>query len=638
VKSPATPPTPPTPPTPGPASLLGMPLLIWRTVAPLRWEQIVYRPWRMAQKRLYRHVPVFAERWRRVAGPGPPVSGVGIEAIQGMLREEGAAHLLPAPDATLVEEWEAFQAGRFTFLGRSRTLPAPDWNARYESHLWNFQLHYFSWTLDCVRQRVETGAKEPFERCRRLIEQWIDEARPGRSDGWDAYPLSLRVVHWIYGYCLLATIEPALSAAFLDRWRGSMHRQLAFLSHHLEHHLLANHLFKNAKALVIGGVLFGERRWLREGLRLLWRETEEQVLPDGGHFERAPMYHAQTLADLLECVAVLRRIGEPIPPEAAARLSAMVAFLDAVRDQPGDRLAAFNDTASTRDTRPGPLLETARRLGIPLPAPCPPNQAIARQFPETGYHVWIRSDASGEMIEKILVDTGPPSVSYNTAHAHCDLLSFELHLGGHLWIADTGVHGYGGDPFRAYCRSTWAHNTITIDGQEQSEIWGTFRMGRRAEPLSATSQGEADEWTCQAAYRPGLHRGLRHQRRFRRAPDGSWTIEDRILAPAAKRRTSPPRWLVESFLHLTPEISVEREGVAPGLRLSRGTVHYRLLPFGESLPEIEIHRAVEGNPEGWLFPAFGVAVPGTMLTCRWTIGADQPFGFRLLPEPAGEAP
>ncbi|MGA1368899.1 MAG: heparinase II/III family protein [Blastocatellia bacterium] len=619
-----------------PADPLGMVRLIWRTVAPLRWEQLVYRPWRVAQKRLYRHVPVLAERWRRVTEPGPPVDRAGLEAIQGLLREEGAAHLLPAPDATLIEEWEAFRAGRFTLLGRSRTLPAPDWNARYESHLWNYQLHYFGWTLDCVRQRVERGIQEPLERCQRLIEQWMDEACPGRSDGWDAYPLSLRVVHWIYGYCLLATIESTtdrpLPASFLERWRGSMHRQLAFLSGHLEYHLLANHLFKNAKALVIGGVFFGERRWLAKGLRLLWREVEEQVLPDGGHFERAPMYHAQTLGDLLECVALLRRIGEPIPSEVATRLSAMVDFLDAVQEQTGDRLAAFNDTAATRETRPGPLLETARRMGLPVPAPCPASQGRSRQFPETGYHIWIRSDASGQMTEKIIVDTGPPSVSYNTAHAHCDLLSFELHLDGHLWIADTGVHGYGGDPFRAYCRSTRAHNTLTIDGEEQSEIWGTFRMGRRAEPLDATSQGAADEWTCLAAYRPGLHPHLRHERRFRRAPDGSWTIEDRILPPSAKRRGSPPGWQVESFLHLTPEISVERDGAGPGVRLSRGTVHYRLLPFGESLPEMEIHRAVEGAAEGWLFPAFGVAVPGTMLTYHWTISENQPFGFRLLPQ------
>ena len=621
-----------------PASQLGRLRLIWRTVAPLRWEQIVYRPWRMAQKRLYRHVPILAERWRRATEPGPPVSRAGLEAIQGLLREEGAAHLLPAPDAALVEEWAAFPAGCFTLLGRSRTLPAPDWNARYESHLWNYQLHYFGWTLDCVRQRVEANAKEPLDRCQKLIERWIDEARPGRSDGWDAYPLSLRVVHWIYGYCLLATIEStsdlALPTAFLDRWRGSMHQQLAFLSRHLEHHLLANHLFKNAKALVIGGVFFGERRWLAQGLRLLWREVEEQVLPDGGHFERAPMYHAQTLGDLLECVAVLRRIGEPIPPEATMRLAGMVAFLDALRDSPADRLAAFNDTAATRETRPGPLLETARRLGVPVPAPCPPNQSVAWQFPETGYHVWMRSDASGHTDEKIVVDTGPPSVSYNTAHAHCDLLSFELHLGGHLWIADTGVHGYGGDPFRDYCRSTRAHNTITIDGQEQSEIWGTFRMGRRAEPLDASSQGETDEWTCLATYRPALHPRLRHERRFRRALDGSWTIEDRILAPA----TSQPVWHVESFLHLTPEIRVEQGTTGPGVRLSRGTVHYRLLPFGDIPPAIEVHRAVEGIPEGWLFPSFGVAVPGTMLTYRWTIGADQPFGFQLIPEREEPAP
>jgi uncharacterized heparinase superfamily protein len=643
VKS--SPPTPSTPPTPcGPRPTLG---LLWRTIAPLRWEQIVYRPWRVVQKRLYRNLPIVGRRWRGVPDPAPSADETGLEAIRGMLREEGAPHLLPPLDTSLREERAAFRAGCFTFLGRTRCLPVPDWNARYESHLWTYQLHYFPWTLDCARQWVEEGAEDPLKRCQQLIEGWIDEAQPGLSDGWDAYPLSLRVVHWIYGYSLLEGILPtsdhAHSRPFLDRWRGSIHQQLAFLERHLELHLLANHLFKNAKALVIGGVFFGERRWLTRGARLLWREVEEQILPDGGHFERAPMYHAQTLGDLLECVALLRRIGEAIPSEVDQRLPLMVAFLESLsegwEDGLEERLAAFNDTASTQETRARPLLETACRMGIAVPAPCPPSQGGMRNFPETGYHSWLRTDASGSVTEKIIVDTGPPSVSYNAAHAHCDLLSFELHLAGALWITDTGVHGYGGDPFRTYCRSTRAHNTITIEGKEQSEIWGTFRMGRRATPLFALSNGSHDEWRCVAAYRPGHHRDLCHERQFRRATDGSWTIEDRLIDEVGSRHRTVRSRQVESFLHLPSEVevAVEGHGEPHSLLLSRGASRYRLVPIGDLPVELHLHRATPGSPEGWLFPTFGVAIPGTMLTYRWQVRDGQPFGFSLLPEVLPEA-
>jgi uncharacterized heparinase superfamily protein len=87
--------------------------------------------------------------------------------------------------------------------------------------------------------------------------------------------------------------------------------------------------------------------------------------------------------------------------------------------------------------------------------------------------------------ERVVVDAGPPSATYNTAHAHCDLLSYELWLRGRPLFVDSGVHGYDGDKFREYARSTRAHNTVVFDGREQSEVWATFRMGARARVLKA---------------------------------------------------------------------------------------------------------------------------------------------------------
>src|SRR5262249_23055062 len=147
--------------------------------------------------------------------------------------------------------------------------------------------------------------------------------------------------------------------SFRASWRASIYQQLDFLHHHLEYHLLANHLLKNAKALVIGGLFFAlgqqGQQWLAAGQQLLWRELNEQVLADGGHYERSPMYHAQTLADGLECFALLQAFGYLKQDKQAVtrRLRTMADFLAALSYDDGT-LALFNDSANTDETRPAP--------------------------------------------------------------------------------------------------------------------------------------------------------------------------------------------------------------------------------------------------------------------------------------------
>ena len=184
---------------------------------------------------------------------------------------------LRRPLAEQAARWEALPDGRFTFLHKTLELGEPDWNQRYESHLWNYQLHYFDYAVWCARVWIERGEPRFWQACQALIASWIARARVGQSDGWDAYPTSLRLVNWIYAYCLLA--ERDLPPAFRASWCASIYRQVDFLRHHLEYHLLANHLLKNAKALVIGGLFFAAdkrgQQWLACGQQLLWRELAE---------------------------------------------------------------------------------------------------------------------------------------------------------------------------------------------------------------------------------------------------------------------------------------------------------------------------------------------------------------------------
>jgi len=585
------------------------PMLLLRTISHLRWEQLAYRSLRIAQYRFYRTFPQLTSRWTEQNGKAPDVAAETIRIFRSVF-EQSFAHLnglLEQYDQRLVD----LAQGRFTFLDRTLKLDPIDWNRRYESHLWNYQLHYFGFAVWCARAFVERGDEKAWRCCQSLIESWIEQARIGRSDGWNVYPTSLRVVNWIYAYAIVASSSD--DRQFLERWRASIYRQLDFLSRHLELHLLANHLLKNVKALVVGGLFFNHEGWLAKGERLLWRELGEQVLGDGGHYERSPMYHAQALADFLEGYALLRAFNRIPRVEAIEMgLRAMARFLD-VMTWPDGALALFNDSANTEETEPLPILDAAARIvGRD-------DERFVPAFPETGYYVWCSPDES----EKIIVDAGPPAVDYNPAHAHCDLLSYELWLGGLPFIVDSGVHGYGGDRFREYCRSTRAHNTVMFDGREQSEVWGTFRMARRAELLGVEVNSDERRWSFWGSYSPYYDSRLVHERHIGREPAGDWVIADVAQSGDAERASS--------FIHLHPLVSVvsaQRSEVGSLMVECRlGDLTALIEPFGVESCEIVV--GAEAPIQGWYFPDFGVAQPSATIRfdCRVKVG--EAFGYRI---------
>jgi uncharacterized heparinase superfamily protein len=581
-------------------------LLLFRTLRHLHWKQIVYRPLRVAQFSLYRTVPQLVSRWHDLQKPAPQPASETVARIREVF-ENTFDHLKP-PLEKFDQRLSDLIEGRFSFLNRTLNLNSIDWNRRYESHLWNYHLHYFGYAIWCARAFVERGNEGAMQACRELIRSWSEEARIGRSDGWDIYPTSLRVVNWIYAYSIVA--DHCDDRVFLERWRTSIYRQLEFLNLHLEYHLLANHLLKNVKALVIGGLFFNQEKWLLKGKRLLWREVEEQVLEDGGHYERAPMYHAQVLADLLECYSLLKITNHVSQPAAVeSKLRAMARFLEAMSYQDGT-LALFNDSADTEETRPGPIVEAFEKIAGYDETP----QATA--FPQTGYYLWVSPDEK----EKIIVDAGPPSVDYNTAHAHCDLLSYELWLDGRPFIVDSGLHGYGGDRYREYCRSTRAHNTVMFDGREQSEIWGTFRMARRAGSIGAEVDSANQSWNFRGKYCPYYDSKVIHERHICRERGGAWLIEDRLVSGMVDRATS--------FIHLHPSVRARKVNESePCIECRAGQITVVIESFAAE--RIKIIEGQESPAQGWYFPDFGIALPSQTICLEYRMRNDEPFGYKI---------
>lgn len=382
-----------------------------------------------------------------------------------------------------------------------------------------FHAQYGEEVLGLAREGDAEGA-------RAAMLAWIESNPPRPGDAWHPYPLSTRVGNWLAALALEP--EAATSAVVESLWR-----QLLHLDRNVEHDVLGNHVIRNTRALVLGGVAFASSRLIDHGLSLLARELPEQVLSDGGHYERSPVYHLIVLRDLLEVDAVL---PGSVPGEVLARMRSFAAALA----RPDGAPALFNDGA----------LDLVPALDLP------PARDGLSLFPETGYAV-LRRDGVW-----LAFDCGASAPSFLPAHAHADALSFQLWIDGRPVVIDPGMPTYEPGAERDWFRGTRAHSTVSVDGRDQFELWGAFRSG----PLPRVELLEAGEGGFSAAVD---WKGARHRRRI--ALDGRTVVVEDVVEGRAVETTI-------SSLPLAPETQA-------GVTATAGTAERESRPLSERLYE-----------------------------------------------------
>jgi uncharacterized heparinase superfamily protein len=377
-------------------------------------------------------------------------------------------------------------ASRFRFLNVEHAMPPQGgWNATALEKLWLYNLHYFE----------DLNAEGAYDRTAwhsALMQRWVAENPPTFGNGWEPYPTSLRIVNWVK-WALAGNTLPTSCVQ-------SLATQTRWLCKRLEVHLLGNHLFANAKALVFAGLYFEgpeAGQWLAKGLSILAPELHEQVLADGGNFERSPMYHAIFLGDMLDLLNIAGAYTNHVPKKLVVTWrDASLRMLDWLlgMTHPDGQIALFNDAAFGIAATADELANYAGRvLGIEaVLSGLPRRRALENsksglhlsQWADSGYIRLQCADAAA------LLDVAPIGPDYLPGHAHADTLSFELSVLGQRVIVNGGTSRYGLGPERQRERQTVNHSTVEIDGQSSSEVWCGFRVARRAYPFNlVVSQG-----------------------------------------------------------------------------------------------------------------------------------------------------
>ena len=522
----------------------------------------------------------FLERARPGARDPSWVAGRRPPPVPSLRLQPVADWLLPDPQANTAE---ALREGRFTFVGDERRIGwPPDWNPAGAPLLWRYNLHYLEWI----------HALPPRERLEAALD-WERRHPPAAGAvGWAPYPTSLRLPT----LCLLAANSRDVAALWPTIWRQAEH-----LSRRLEYHLLGNHLLENGLALAFTGACFDgpdARRWLATGLGILREQLPEQVLADGMHFERSPMYQIR----LTHALALLANTGHPearaLVAEPLARMrSALMATC-----HPDGGIALFNDAAFGIYPEPAAVSAFVSATLGTATDPEPPAS-----LPEAGYHV-----GRGPAGDMVICDSGPLGPDYLPGHAHGDIFSYELSLGGQRVVVDAGTHDYVPSEMRRYCRSTAAHNTLTVGDADQAEFWGAFRVGRRGRPHDVRRVPEADGFALS-----GWHDGFRHlpgrpvhRRTFRWHSAGTLAVVDEVTSGVAVTAASR--------IHLHPACTIEGvDGMI--LRAVRDGVPFTVTVTEGPAPRIE---------EGWYCPRFGTRQRNSVVVLEST-GSVLRFGYTI---------
>ncbi|WKK76262.2 alginate lyase family protein [Marivirga salinae] len=338
----------------------------------------------------------------------------------------------------------------FIILSIEKQFDSVDWNYSNNGKLWCYNLNYFDFLLQDDLSK-DNGLT--------LINDYISKTET-LKDGLEPYPISLRNINWIK-FIVLHNIKDNKIDSFI--FSCYVH-----LIKNLEYHLLGNHLLENAYSLFIGSVYFNDEKLFIKSKKLLKQELEEQILDDGAHFELSPMYHHILFERLLDCINFAKSSNafkdHLFLDFLTQKAELMLGWLKEMKMNNGE-MPLLNDSTTGIAKSGKELIKYAENLGV---------KSKTTNLGSCGYRKYINQDW------ELVADAGKPGPNYIPGHAHADIGNFILYYDNKPFIIDPGISTYDKNERRNLERSTEFHNTVVVNDQNQSDVWGGFRLGKRA--------------------------------------------------------------------------------------------------------------------------------------------------------------
>lgn len=488
------------------------------------------------------------------------------------------------------------------------------------------------------------------------LRSWLDQCPPLTGPNWTSpLELGIRLINWSLVWQLVGGEASAMFAGESGQklradWLGSIHAHCRTIARHLSRHSSANnHLIGELAGLFVGATTWPcwkeSGAWLEQARRELEHEAVAQFSRDGVNREQAFAYHMFSSEFLFVAGLLGQASGQPFSRSYWASLQRALRFLRSVRDVGGhlpmvgdaddgcvfrldasgmDRAAqllALGDTVfgGRLDAHPG-----VRWLLHALPGGRPDCDAhevdTGWAFPDGGYLLFGKHFGQEQEIKGML-DCGPLGYLGIAAHGHADALALTLSVAGEECLVDPGTYSYWQEQkWRDYFRGTSSHNTVRIDGLDQSVSGGRFMWLKKARATIERMPSSPLEFDFRGSH-DGYQRlsdPVRHVRsvRFEGAAN-SLVVRDEVAAKKPHK--------VELFWHFAPGLDLRLS--SHGLAVRGRKFVLQLQATGADL-QLELVRGAENPPLGWYSRTYESRQPCEVLKIT-TVSSAVPIECRF---------
>ena len=399
----------------------------------------------------------------------------------------------------------------FSFLNLAKDFNKEiDWNFAEYGKLWEFNLNYFDF-LNQKNIKIKDGIA--------LIKNFLEKENV-LKDGKASYPISLRGINWVKFLAKNNISDQKIDQALYNHYQ--------ILLYNPEYHLLGNHLLENGFALLFGAYYFKDDELYKEAVKILKNELREQTLADGAHFELSPMYHQTMLVRVLDCVQLIRLNSWKLDDllQLLENIAVkMLSWLQMITFDNGD-IPMVNDSSFGIAPSTEALIAYGNELDL---------RSIKAELSDSGFRMFKNKKF------ELFVDVAHIGASYQPGHVHSDTFSFILYANKQPVFVDPGVSTYEKNEVRQQERSTASHNTVQVGDREQTQVWGGFRVAKRA---SITKLVEGD--FLEATHDGYKDLGIEHTRKFTILEE-KVIINDKISGGKDFKQTA--------YFHLHPTIT-----------------------------------------------------------------------------------
>ncbi|CAN2048991.1 putative Heparin-sulfate lyase N-terminal domain-containing protein [Candidatus Magnetomoraceae bacterium gMMP-1] len=478
------------------------------------------------------------------------------------------------------------------------------------------------------------------------ISSWIDNNPYQKGINWiSSMEIGLRLISWVWTYYFFKNYI-SNKHEFLRKFLSSFVLQLRHIEKNLSiHDTPNNHLLGEACALIVGGIFLGkgqkQEEWIQKGWTILKDQINKQFYVDGVNKEQAMSYHRFSLEFYLLAVILLKKNSIVIPDYIDKSLEKAFEFI-MYCIKPNGECPTFGDT----DNAKAVFLSTEsynQYRGILAVGAVLFNRADMKKvagsvsedvvwllgwdgvmnfeairekipqknsilFPYGGY--FIMRSSWNQDANYMFFDCGPLGLGEAASHGHADALSFELYSQRSSFLVDPGTYTYNGSSkWRNFFRSTFNHNTATVDRKNQSIIKS------RMEWKCHTNVIVRKQISCRTCdYIEAEHDGYRHlknliihRRRIFFNKKTYWIIND-LFEGYGKHN------FAVNF-HFNPDTCLEQN--VNNFKLMINNKNLSLSVLGNDSLNHHIFKGSNNPIAGWFSQGYGEKKVGFMLQFVW---------------------